>query len=96
MNIQNVNTILSLDIFICAMVIVCICANISLGMKKTCPIGDLQEKGPDFVVDCVYGLAVNVANIIVILWTMLILYVISDCQIWYCPCYDHDISHICG
>ena len=58
--------------------------------------GDIQQKSPDSVVDCVYGLAVNLANIIVILWTILTLYVMSDCQIWYCPCYDHDISHICG
>ena len=46
---------------------------------------DLQEKGLDSVVDCVYELAVNVANIMVILWTILILYVMGDCQIWYCP-----------
>ena len=60
------------------------------------PFDQLQEKGLDSVVDCVYGLAVNAVNIKVISWTTLTLYVMSDCQIWYSPCYDHDISHICG
>ena len=33
-------------------------------------VDDLQEKGPDSVVYCVYRLAANVANIMVITWTI--------------------------
>ena len=48
-------------------------------------IGDMQEKGPDSVVDCVYGLAANVANIMVITWTIPNLTITHHIQYQYCP-----------
>ena len=47
--------------------------------------GDVQEKGPDSVVYCVYGLATNVANIMVITWTIPNLTITHHIQCQYCP-----------
>ena len=50
-----------------------------------CVFGNMQENGPDSMADCVYGLAANVANIMVITWTTPNLTITHHIQYQYCP-----------